>query len=103
MNGKLVAAMEEAKVARRTRRGDLPSESIDASLAIAKLDARAIDIVAVARPVPSSVAGNLNLKLRERFPSSRMVLVGHHLAHAASAFYASPFAGSYCADARSRR
>ncbi len=89
--GKLVAAMEEAKIARRTRRGELPVESIDACLSIAQLEQRDIDIVAVARPVPTSVAGQLNLKLRERFPSSRMVLVGHHLAHAASAFYASPF------------
>ena len=91
VDGKLVAAMEEAKFARRARRGELPSESIDACLAIGKLEPRDIDIVAVARPVPSSVASNLNLKLRERFPASRMVLVGHHLAHAASAFYASPF------------
>jgi carbamoyltransferase len=90
VGGKLVAAMEEAKVARRTRRGELPSESIDACLAIANLEARDVDIVAVTRPVPSGVAGSLNLQLRERFPASRMVLVGHHLAHAASAFYASP-------------
>ncbi len=90
-NGKLVAAMEEAKVARRTRRGELPSESIDACLAIGKLSPQDIDIVAVARPVPTGVAAGLHLRLRERFPRSRMILVGHHMAHAASAFYASPF------------
>ena len=90
-NGQLVAAMEDAKIARRTRRGQLPIEAMDECLSIGNLQARDIDIVAVARPVPSTVAGSLNLTLRERFPSSRMVLVGHHLAHAASAFFASPF------------
>ncbi len=90
-DGNLVAAMEEAKVARRTRRGELPVESMEACLAIGHLAPKDIDIVAVARPVPQSAAGSLNLQLRDRFPSSRMVLVGHHLAHAASAFYASPF------------
>ncbi len=90
-NGKLAAAMEEAKIARRTRRGELPAEAIAACLAIGKLEAKDIDIVAVARPVPSSFAGDLNMQLREQFPASRLVLIGHHLAHAASAFYASPF------------
>jgi carbamoyltransferase len=33
----------------------------------------------------------LHLQLRARFPNSRIILVDHHAAHAASAFYASPF------------
>ena len=84
-NGKLVAAMEEAKIARRQRRGELPGESIEACLVIGGLKAEQIDIVAITRPVPSTFDGTLNLKLRERFPQARMVLVGHHPAHAASA------------------
>ena len=91
VNGKLVAAMEEAKIARLTRRNELPSESIDACLAIGKLEPKDIGLIAIARPVPDSLAGTLNLKLRERFPSAHMALLDHHEAHAASAFYASPF------------
>jgi carbamoyltransferase len=90
-DGRLVAAMEEAKIARRVRRHALPWESIDTCLRMGKCEARDVDIVAIARPVPSALAATLNLSLRERFPNARMVLVGHHHAHAASAFYASPF------------
>jgi carbamoyltransferase len=89
--GKLVAAMEEAKIARRARRNELPSESIDACLTIGGLEPKDIDIIAIARPVPDALAGTLNLKLRERFPNAHMALLDHHEAHAASAFYASPF------------
>jgi carbamoyltransferase len=92
LNGKLVAAMEEAKIARRARRNELPSESIDACLSIGKVEPKDIGVVAIARPVPGSMAGTLNLKLRERFPHAHMALLDHHEAHAASAFYASPFA-----------
>ena len=44
--------------------------------------------MAVARPVPGS---DFHLKLRARFPNSRIVMLDHHLAHAASAYYPSPF------------
>ena len=91
VDGRLVAAMEEAKVARRTGRGDLPMESIGACLAIGKMEPSEVDYVALSRPVSASAAATLNLKVREHFPNARMVLVDHHLAHAASAFYASPF------------
>jgi carbamoyltransferase len=90
-NGQLVAALEEAKISRRSKRGELPREAIEAALRIAGISPADIDIVAVARPVPSNAASTLNVTIRELFPSSRMVLVGHHLAHAASAFFASPF------------
>jgi carbamoyltransferase len=89
--GKLVAAMEEAKIARRARRNELPSQSIEQCLAIGNLEPKDIDIIAIARPVPDTLAGTLNLKLRERFPNAHMALLDHHQAHAASAFYASPF------------
>ncbi len=41
--------------------------------------------------LPADAANNLNTVLRGRFPNARLVLVEHQLAHAASAFYASPF------------
>src|SRR5438094_159486 len=77
-DGRLAAAIEEAKLARRSRPGELPDESIAACMRMAGVTAADIDCVAVARPFSS-------LHLRARFPRSRMVLAEHHAAHAASA------------------
>ena len=89
--GRLVAAMEEVKIARRAKRGELPAESIAACLQIAGLQADQIELVAIVRPLPPATVPVLNLALRSRFPNAQLVFVEHHRAHAASAFYASPF------------
>jgi carbamoyltransferase len=60
-------------------------------LELAGVSAGQVDCVAVARPIPASPETGLHLKLRSRFPNSRMALIDHHRAHAASAFYASGF------------
>ena len=87
-NGRLAAAIEEAKISRRRRARALPEESMAECLRLAGLSAEDIDVVALVRPFPES---DLPLQLRARFPHARIVLVEHHTAHAASAFYASPF------------
>ncbi|MGD0500113.1 MAG: carbamoyltransferase C-terminal domain-containing protein [Bryobacteraceae bacterium] len=91
-DGELAAAVEESKlVRRRTHRdgdGDLPTHSIETCLELARVKPEQVDIVAVVRPVPGP---DFHLKLRARFPASRVVMLGHHLAHAASAYYPSPF------------
>jgi carbamoyltransferase len=86
--GRLAAAIEEAKISRRRRVRALPEESIAECLRLGNLKAEEIDVVALVRPFPES---DLPLQLRARFPNARIVLVEHHTAHAASAFYASPF------------
>jgi carbamoyltransferase len=92
-DGVLVAAVEESKLARRGReqRGQLPEESIAMCLDLAGVAPDQVDCVAVVRPIPVSRESGVHLNLRERFPHSRMALVDHHRAHAASAFYPSPF------------
>ncbi len=92
-DGHLVAAVEESKLARRARatRGELPEEAIEMCLDVARVRAHDVDCVAVARPIPAAAESGLHLKLRSRFPKSRMALIDHHRAHAASAFYPSPF------------
>jgi carbamoyltransferase len=91
-DGEILAAVEESKLVRRRTQwgghGELPSNSIDACLEMARARPEEVDAVAVARPVPGS---DFHLKLRARFPNSRIVMLGHHLAHAASAYYPSPF------------
>jgi len=86
-DGELVAALEEEKVARQFRVGALPEEAIAASFAIAKISAPDVNCVALARPF----AQDIHLTLRSHFPNAQVVMVEHHAAHAASAYYPSPF------------
>ena len=90
-DGELVAAVEQKKIARRHRPGELPAEAIGACLKIAGARPEQVDAVAIARPFPSLQEKHLHLDLRDRFPCARVVLVEHHTAHAASAYYASGF------------
>ena len=90
-DGELVAAIEESKLARGAHtgsRGELPEHAIATCLELAGVRPGQVDAVAVVRPIPES---DFHLKLRARFPQSRIVVLEHHLAHAASAYYASPF------------
>ncbi len=88
-DGALVAAMEEAKLTRRAGQGgELPAQSIAACLELAGAQPDQVDAVAIVRPIPDH---EFHLKLRAQFPNSRILIVEHHLAHAASAYYVSPF------------
>ena len=91
-DGELVAAVEESKLVRRRMHwggpGGLPDHSIATCLELAGAKPEDVDAVAIVRPIPES---DFLLKLRAQFPQSRIVLVEHHRAHAASAYYASPF------------
>ncbi len=66
----------------------MPEQAIAACLNLAGAKPEQVDAVAIVRPIPDS---DFHLKLRAQFPNSRIVVVEHHLAHAASAYYASPF------------
>lgn len=90
-DGDLRAAVEQSKVGKFRRRGQLPEESIAACLEIAGVEPRQVDCVAVVRPFAAGPEGPVHIGLRSRFPNSQIVLVEHQAAHAASAFYASPF------------
>jgi carbamoyltransferase len=91
-DGALVAAIEESKLVRRRTHwgghGELPEHSIAKCLELAGATPQQVDAVAIVRPIPES---DFHLKLRARFPGSRIVVLEHHLAHAASAYYPSRF------------
>src|SRR5260370_20741402 len=89
--GELAAAIEESKLTRRSSNGDLPQESIRTCLALAGVKPEQVDCVAIVRPLSSSTEGAMHLQLRAGFPNSRIAVLEHHTAHAASAYYASPF------------
>ncbi len=90
-NGALASAVEQKKVSRRHEPGELPQEAIESALKLAGVTSDAVDCVALVRPFTNGHESALHLALRARFPSSRLVLVEHHAAHAASAYFASPF------------
>lgn len=90
-DGKLLAAVEETKIARQSPRGEVPEQAIAACLRIAGVTPEQVDCVALARPFADSADSYVHLHARNLFPNSRLVVVEHHAAHAASAYYASPF------------
>jgi len=87
--GEVAAAVEQKKVARYFKSGELPGEAIAACLQVAGIPASKVDCAALVRPLGGDAT--LHLKLREMFPQAQVVLVDHHTAHAASAFYPSGF------------
>jgi carbamoyltransferase len=87
----LCGAVEEEKVSRQFRPGELPQAAMQSCLAMAGVKAEAIDHIALVRPVGTGLKTDLHLQLRSRFPNARVSLVGHHAAHSASAYYASPY------------
>jgi len=90
-DGALAGACEEKKLARQSRPGELPNEAIAMCLHAAGATREQVDCVAIVRPLAAGPETAFHLALREKFPNSRIVLVDHHTAHAASAFYPSPF------------
>jgi carbamoyltransferase len=88
-NGTLAAAAEEAKVARHSTSGELPHAAIAACLRTARVKPEHVECVAIVRPFGEDPG--IHLQLRSAFPNSRLVVVEHHAAHAASAYYPSPF------------
>lgn len=91
-DGQLVAAIEQAKVSRQDRRpGSFPEEAFQQSLQAARIKREDIGCVAVARPFAMGAESLAQLELRAHFPDADIVVVQHHRAHAASAYYASGF------------
>ena len=90
-DGAIVAAIEEEKLLRRPHSGGLPQLAIDACLAIGGVDVDELDCVALARPLGAPEGSPFHLHVKSLFPNSRIVIADHHFAHAAAAFYPSPF------------
>jgi len=90
-DGEIVSAVEQAKVSRQDRPGSFPDEALQVALDVAGVSATEISCVALARPFTTGAESNAQLSLRARFPKCEIVVVEHHQAHAASAYYASSF------------
>ncbi len=90
-DGQIASAVEQAKVSRQDRPGSFPDEAFALALEGARIKADDIECVAVALPLAPAPESAALLELRARFPQSEVVVVQHHHAHAASAYYASRF------------
>ncbi len=90
-DGELRAAIEEAKLTRAFTPGEIPHAAVNECLRIAGASREQVDCVAIARPFAHGPESLFHLALRDHFPKSEIVVVEHHVAHAASAFFASPF------------
>jgi carbamoyltransferase len=92
VDGKIVSAVEQKKIAPHRHAGGLPVEAASVAMSLAGVDAAQVELIALARPfVERHGSHHLHVELREKFPYARIVSVEHHQAHAASAYYASPF------------
>jgi carbamoyltransferase len=89
--GELRAAIEEAKITRTTTAGAIPQAAISECLRLASSSRDQVDYVAIARPFSQGPESRLHLELRDQFPKAEIIVVEHHVAHAASAFFVSPF------------
>ena len=90
-DGQLASAVEQNKLTRPHRFGEFPDEAFATALRIAAVRVEDIGCVAIARPFAAASESAAQLAFRARFPHSEIVVVDHHDAHAASAYYASGF------------
>ena len=95
--GDLVAAVEEEKLVRERRVRGLPLHAMRYCLEAAGLRREQVDYVALARPLYQGAQEQQSGEswvpkyLKHEFPSSKVVVLDHHLCHAAAAFFPSPF------------
>jgi carbamoyltransferase len=90
-DGRLAAAVEQAKISRNNRLGSFPDDAFQLSLQVAGIKAAEIGCIALARPFAVGPESLMQLDIRARFPDADVVVIEHHHAHAASAYYASGF------------
>src|SRR5579862_2214629 len=90
-DGEVKAAVEENKLTHGWRPGGIPQAAIAECLRLAGDSRDRVECVAVVRPFARGPESHFHLTLREQFPNAEIVVVEHHQAHAASAFFASPF------------
>ncbi len=88
VDGRIASAVEQNKLG-----SGHTSEAIQTALRLAGATAADVATVALARPFSERAGGHrLQVSLRDQCPNARIVSVEHHHAHAASAYYASPYA-----------
>ena len=99
VDGKHIRSIDEERLSRRKYDGRFPHKSIDYCLGDIKKED--IDIVAyspcgVSACNQSSQSKEISNYIKSQFPNAKLWFISHHLAHAASAAFTSPFnSGSF--------
>jgi carbamoyltransferase len=89
--GRLVSAVEQSKVAKHEQYAPFPEEAMRWALGTASIASSDITCLAIARPFSDRSESETLLAYRSRFPNAEIVVVDHHMAHAASAYFVSGF------------
>src|SRR5271156_1693272 len=90
----IVAAIEEGKLARTRTIGGIPRAAIQFCLERAGITWRDLAKIAVASQPSESASESENIRILKQMAGvspERVRVFDHHLCHAASAFYASPY------------
>ena len=99
VDGKHVIGICEERLTRIKYDGSFPHKSIDYCLGVGNLKREDIDIVAYAPHTCSHLENEIeenNKLIRSEFPNAKLWFVSHHLCHAASSVFTSPFnSGSF--------
>jgi carbamoyltransferase len=90
-DGQLASAVEQAKISRNNRLGSFPDDAFHLALNVAGIKPGEIECIALARPFALGPESVMQLDIRARFPDAQVVVIEHHHAHAASAYYATRF------------
>ncbi len=94
VDGEYVAAIEEEKLLRQRHPGGFPDRAVTTCLKIAGARRKDVELVALSKPLEAGKEASALLHLKTLFPNSRTVIVDHHTAHAAAAFFPSPYENS---------
>ena len=95
IDGKHICSISEERLSRKKLDASYPYQSIEYCLSYSNIDFLDVDIVSYIPPMTcdlnhKSTKDSL-IKVRESFPNAEIRLCSHHLAHAASTVFTSPF------------
>lgn len=96
INGNHICSINEERLTRKKYDGNYPQKSIDHCLSVGNITKNDVDIVYHAPTshminLHQTEDGTVTRMLRKSFPNAEIKSVGHHLCHAASTVFTSPF------------
>jgi len=95
-DGKHVSSISEERLSRLKHDGEYPYKSIKYTLSEGGIKDSDIDIVSYVRNMHTFESRAIEVRdyLELEFPNAKILIVDHHLSHAAASFYTSPFSES---------
>ena len=96
VDGKHIASVNEERITREKYDGNFPRNSVDYCLDRAKISSNEVDIVYSVSPhsfiaIDQIEQGIADRVIKIHFPKAEIRYIGHHLSHAASTVFTSPF------------